>query len=398
MSYDSKIYVPPRPLTMKHYSNIVIPELTDEDEPPTLPCEITLFVRSSPPDRLRVKYVDGDACLEQDLNDDWCSVGTNLLFDIDDDDVRSTVIDRLKAIYDWYTSNPDVYWVHVDASCCVSAKGFLDGIPGGTPLEYTPPEPWEEPEFDEESLRCLNNVNFTDSMTPRQRERYLRHDISRMSNIVYVSTKEDAAKVTGRTDYIVSPSDTFPRHIRDALLGRARRKSTMILRSLSRADGTRWGTGPDLAPCSEGIGIISLHPLRRIVPSGFVREYVELDCRYPLFYSHIMRMQCDRHIKMIVLDHNVDDVYTRMIGEHVNPEYHTSQFASIVNGLRGHSITKPLLVCTDYPAIARLVNEAGGLVAATPASAVAHIAKWLDLMLMNGILHYTTEVEEVAEE
>jgi len=381
---------------MKHYFNVpidIIPLLqnikTNHD--------ITVFVTSSPGIVIRMNtlYEDGTYdSLEHKIqyDTDWESIETNLLFSVDERDI---MLMQIQSIVNWFKINNNIYWVNLSWNCKLTVKGFLGELLSGIDLEYIPPKLWDEPAFSDKMLNLTNPHFHNDSMKQVQRERFLSNDISNSSSVVYVDTPQDINKNLSEYKFIVANSTEFPRAARDTVLNMARNSSSFIIRTLSRKDKQYSVPGKEIKIDHEGpgIGVISVQKFRRIMPKTFLREYVELDNRYPQIYSHVMRMQADPMIRLIVVDHSIDDVHTQMINERVTPSYHTYQFTSMKNSLVAKTLTKPLIICCDYPGLARDMYSHGAIVASTPKSAMEYIHKITGIMLVNNILHHKFEMD-----
>lgn len=388
----------PQTKTMKHYFNVpidIVPLLQNV----TTNNDVTVFVSSSPGIiiRLNTLYEDGTYDSIQHVmyyDTDWESIETNLLFACES---RDLVLSQIQSIVNWFRTDSNVYWVNLSWDCKLSVKGFLTGIPGGIDLEYNPPKAWDEPPFSDKTLNLCNPHFHNDSMKEVQRQRFLRNDISNSDSIIYIDTPDMITQSACDYKFIVAASTNFPRNDRDAILSMARNSSSFIIRTLSRFKKS-YGVSPvKITHDGPGIGVISLRDLRRIVPKNFLREYVELDNRYPHIYSHVMRMQADPMIRFIVVDHCVDDVHTQMINEKVTPSYHTHQFTSIKNSLVTKALTKPIIICCDYPGLAKDMYAHGALVAPTAQSAEDQINKIVEIMLMNNMLQHKFEMEILDE-
>jgi len=388
----------PQTLNMKHYFNVpldIVPLLQNV----TTNHDATIFVSSSPGIiiRLNTLYEDGtydsiEHVMHHDT--DWESIETNLLFVVED---RDLMLGQIQSLVNWFRTNNNIHWINLSWDCKLTVKGFLTNL-DGIDLQYVPPKGWDEPAFCDKMLNLSNPHFHNDSMKEVQRERFLRNDISNSDSVVLVDTPEMIDNIVSSHKFIVADSTKFPRADRDAVLTMARNSSSFIMRTLSRKHKT-YGVSPvKIVHEGPGIGVISLHDYRKILPNSFLREYVELDNRYPQIYSHVMRMQADPMIRFIVLDHCVDDVHTQMIGERVTPTYHTHQFTSIKNSLVTKALTKPILICCDYPGLARDMYSHGALVASNAKSAENQISRVVEIMLMNNMLQHNFEMEILDEE
>lgn len=382
---------------MKHYFNVpldIVPLLQNV----TTNHDVTIFVGSSPgiTIRLNTMFEDGtyDSIQHTMYYDtDWESIETNLLFAVDN---RDLMLEQIQSLVNWFKSSDNVYWINLSWDCKLSVKGFLQNQ-NGIDLSYTPPKEWDEPQFSDKMLNLCNQHFHNDSMKQVQRDRYLRNDISYADSVVYVDDADMIDETVPKHKFIVANSTRFPRIKRDEVLTMARNSSSFIMRTLSRYD-KEYGVSPvKIDHDGPGIGVISLRDYRRIIPKNFLREYVELDSRYPQIYSNVMRMQADPMIRLIVVDHCVDDVHTQMINEKVTPSYHTHQFTSIKNSLVTKALTKPILICCDYPGLARDMYAHGALVAPSPQSANNQIQKIVEIMLMNNMLYHKFEMEILDE-
>ena len=377
---------------MKYYKNLPIEtipllETTSNDN-----YTITITTSSTIHDilRLTIDSENLEQKLEYDNEIDWENISCNLLFDVLDSDYT---LSQIIAIVNFFRSKNNIFWIKLNFGKSLDVKGFLDEYLIGEELEYKSIKNWVEIPFNINRLN-IHFDQYDDIGLKRRLMHYKECDISNNSVMEYNFSCEQISGDDEST-YIVAPTDSFSLSKRNSLLCYAKRTSKFIIKSLTRHEDF-WGDSCNLSTCSgSGIGIISMHKFKRIVPKNFIREYVELDSRYPQFFTHIMRLNNDPLVKMIVLDHSVDALNTLIVGEKVTPTYHTRQFQSLKNALLTKTITKPIMICTEYPAIAAEMYEVGAFVASNYKSAIYQINEIIDIFLINNILNYKMEIVQL---
>lgn len=376
------------------YDNLPI-ETVPHLQPGPIEYALTIFRTCSPWDILRIEIHGETYEHKLGYGFQWDEIETNLLFDVED---RDHAIDQVKAIVNYFrTVGDNLKRLRFYDGNKICINGFMNHeVYVGEEMDVVPSAAWDELPIDEENVnRALANTSGgTPSSSMRRRIFKSREKLTEL-NTVY-----DINDMTDQTVWVVSNTTRKAQPQRDNILFTCKEKSKSIVRSLTRP-GEMWGDGLAVVKKSDpklpGIGIISMWPLRRIL-NDFCREYVELDARYPQFISHIMRMESDPLIKIIVMDHMIDDYNVRQIEEQVNPTVHTSQFRTLAEYVKASRVTKPVVVRTSYPGLASMLHASGVFVTATPLSTNNLLSQMVEIALMNNILYYGTEIDELADD
>ena len=359
----------------------------------------TLYTTCSPWDELRFEYNDEngeDVTLVQKLgyHFEYDNLGSNLLFDIVNQTECDACLGQLKALITWFRKEDGVHWVRFHSGSLLDIKWI------GCPFEFLEGEdmeeqlqvPWEEPEFNVHQLNVL--VGHASKLS---HDEYKPVNEEIWDNDKRMIATSSGVDVTQHKTAVVGTHEM--RHSdRDRILSDSRSSHVTIVRTIACVDREELGDEPPVLHASKhrgGVGVVSLWRHRRVPCSDFVREYVELDERYPQFVYHITRMNADPLIKAIVLDHRLDDIVTRMCGEKVVCPIHEAQFKSLSAMLGTGVITKPLIVYTPYHNIGKQLFAAGAFVASTKDSLLEQLDQTLELFVMNGVLNHTTTITEI---
>jgi hypothetical protein len=367
---------------MRFYQNLpntTVPQLLQHQYLHTTSC-FTLTSTCSPWEKLRFEHVTADgieSTLELDVMYDHNldQLGSTLLCNVVSTTERDALLEQVRSVVAWFRSSAgEVYWVkcHTGGLLDIKCESLLHGLAQELVEYATQPQPWTPVELE-------NTREFVHSALVRANI-YASDD---NSPFVPWYTPDDPRTLTSGDPYLQLDSTRYDKGLvdttrmrrdhRDRILTDARRSSFHLTCAYEASAG-------------QGFGLISLWSTARIESKTWLRDHVQLDPRNPQFLYHIRRLNKDERIKFIVLDHTIDECATRTCGETPEPGIHTTQFSNIHSLLRNNGLNKPLLVCVQFPAVARWLQQAGASVSPDITTLNRHVIQITDLFVKHAII------------